>query len=315
MRLSLTRWPVLFVVPLVALAACAQLIGAGFDDAKLADDAGFVSVDGAPLEGDSSNGGDGSVVQDNDGGLGFDAQSPGSLLFWVSADRGVGDGGALSASGSDASLVPRWSDLSGNGHDLVQPVALQQPTWVEDAAPNGLPAMHFDRSRFTCFGSTWLGSPGNTGSTVFIVAKGEPSSMVRFQGSGPGYFIFPWNSHSSDVDASPSYFFLVTTGVQSGQIRAGDDDLDRWTLKVARLEVGKLGGMQTFRNGELLESTTLEGDAMPVSDGFQVGCAPGQTSELAQGDVAEIMVYGSALSNPERQAVEGYLKAKWGLVY
>lgn len=278
------------------------MIGADFEGATLAADA----FDGSSPP-DST-----SPVSETSIDVPFDAQA-GELLFWVASDRGVVDGGPLDGGTDGAVLVPKWQDQSGRGRDLTQTFIAKQPLLVP-AVQNGLPAMRFDRARSTCYASAWLGPSRLEGTTAFVVARGSPSSLLRFQGPNPDYFIFPWNARYYDLDASPDFFFIVSAGSDSNKVRVPFDERE-WTLAVARLEVGKIAGMQVFKNGALLESVSIFADGGPSPDGFQVGCAPGQLGEFSNADVAEIMIYGTALTDPDRVAVEAYLKAKWALAF
>lgn len=299
----------------VALAAalatgCAQLIGAEFEGAHAADDAAAPLEDAPTVDPDAIEGPSLDATDDDDHAP-FDAMAPGNLVFWVAADRGVAAGSLPEGGDGSATFAAAWSDQSGRGHDLGQAFLAKQPLLVS-AGKNGLPVIRFERSRGTCYGSTWLGNLDGKGATIFYVAKGEPISLVRLQGPTPTYLVFPWNARYAEPDAAPDPVLLVATTSEVSRVRAPFEP-SKWTIASARVELGKVGGMQVWRDGKLLESASVLGDAMPYPEGFQVGCGPGQQTEFADGDVGEILLYAAPLSDREREGVEHYLARKWNI--
>jgi len=296
---------------MAALAVgCAELIGAGFDGAHATDDASAAPITEASIDLDAFEptiDGSGDEHEDES----FDAMAPGNLVFWVAADRGVAAGSLPEGGDGAASFAAAWNDLSGKAHDLGQAFLAKQPLLVQGAR-NGLPAVRFERSRSTCYGSTWLGRLDGKGATALYVAKGEPISLLRLQGPAPTYLVFPWNARWAEPDAAPDPTFLIATNAETSRVRLSFEP-DKWTIASARVELGKIGGMQVWQNGKLAESSSVIGDAMPDPEGFQVGCGPGQLSEFANADVGEILLYSAVLTDKERSAVEHYLARKWNI--
>jgi hypothetical protein len=73
------------------------------------------------------------------------------------------------------------------------------------------------------------------------------------------------------------------------------------------------------RNGANLSSANApEGSPQTVStanstNDFTIGRLPSGQSEFLNGDIAEIIIYNSALSDANRALVENYLLAKWAI--
>jgi hypothetical protein len=70
-----------------------------------------------------------------------------------------------------------------------------------------------------------------------------------------------------------------------------------------------------YRNGTLLSQNNSNTDALSTADStfdIQVGSL-GNSGGVLNGDLCEVIIYNSALSSTDRQSVQNYLTAKWGL--
>jgi hypothetical protein len=80
---------------------------------------------------------------------------------------------ALDFSGTIATGVSQWNDLSGNGFHATQPTALNQPTWLPSGL-NGRPTLYFNG------GMALASTPSTITSTTlaaFVVASMSASTM------------------------------------------------------------------------------------------------------------------------------------------
>jgi hypothetical protein len=77
------------------------------------------------------------------------------------------------------------------------------------------------------------------------------------------------------------------------------------------LYTGTSTGNQSFlyENGVLLYNN---GNGVTGPNGLAIN-AGAHASEASTCQIAEIIVYNSSLSQPNRQLVENYLKCKWGI--
>lgn len=301
-------------VALLASAGCARLIGAQFDDAKLAEEAG-VSADAAAAD-DATDMPD---VIEPDGqvkdGLAFDVFAPGDLQLWLAADRGVtvafpdaGDAASREDAGPNNGVVV-WEDLSGHGHGGAQGVASERPVLVANSLA-GKPVVSFERARQTCLTTTWTGAPGGVAATIFAVTQGAPESLLRFQGALASVLVFPYDN--APAAPSPDFRFLVT-GEQTVLVRVAHD-LTAYDVITARLAPNVLGGAQTWRNGKLVEQASYFADAMPAADVFTIGCHY-SGMQLANANVAEVLYYNATLGDGPRTRVESYLRDKWSIAF
>ncbi|MDB4994736.1 MAG: hypothetical protein JWM74_2168 [Myxococcaceae bacterium] len=313
------------VVSVAAAVGCATLIGADFDGAHVGDDA---STDSTPLDAEPDAVlGDAPTLAD----VGpVDLNAVGDLQLWLAANDGVvttpdpdagppppvdaGDGAVgppFDAGQAPANAIRRWSDLSLHGHDATQNDGVRRPTLVPDGLA-GMPVVHFQRTRQTCLRATWAGGLTGKAATVFVVTRGDPTSLVRFQGGlTPGAFVFPHNSKYF-VDASPELNVLLYNPPEQRLVRV-DHDESAWQVSTTRVVVDTFGGVETWRNGLLSEKSSFFVPALPNVDVLGIGCYAVGIAELADADVAEILFYGSELSDASRVAVEHYLQSKWKL--
>lgn len=217
----------------------------------------------------------------------FDATSGGSL---VAADGGVA----------------RWEDKSGNARHATQSTSANRPA-RKTAVQGGKDVLRFDGSNDFLEGfSTPAG--GNTRS-VFAVAKLNTSFGEMFQigkGTGNG--------------------FLIRAGASSGVAFVGGDistnnlTIPSTTLPVATTFLAALIQQSTtqityYHNTTNYSITGTLSDFDMPNAGYFVGKARNEPIDFTPwtGDIAEIIVYNTALSNTNRALVETYLMSKWGI--
>jgi hypothetical protein len=220
----------------------------------------------------------------------FDATTGGSL---VAADGGVG----------------RWEDKSGNNRHATQSQSANRPT-RKTAVQSGKDIMRFDGSNDFLEGNVTPGD-GNTRS-VFVVAKLSTAFGELFQIG---------RASSGQVRG-----FLVRAGSISGTYYVGGDV----TANNLTIASGSVPVSTTFLAAAIQQSTTsigyyhnsinysitgtLASFASPTP-GYFVGKARSEATDLTlwTGDVCEVIVYDTALSDANRSAVESYLIGKWGI--
>jgi hypothetical protein len=159
----------------------------------------------------------------------------------------------------------------------------------------------------------WAGGLVGKAATAFVVTRGDPTSLLRFQGgAAPGAFIFPYNSKYYFPDAAPELNLFLYSPPEQRLARV-DHNANAWQVSTARVVVDTFGGLETWRNGLLSEKSSFFAGSLPAVDILGIGCLAGGLADLADADVAEILFYGNALSEPDRIAVERYLVSKWKL--
>jgi len=239
----------------------------------------------------------------------FDATTGGSL---VAADGGVA----------------RWEDKSGNARHMTQGTNGSRPT-RKTAIQNNLAVLRFDGS------NDFMSVPSSTAtfaflhsaaSTVFAVLKVASNSAdgtriygTRVGGSNRGSQLTHWNSsvtarirhnatngEASNDDVIDNYSannFFTTNSFRLISLvsNAGAAAGSRSSLRVN-------GGAATANNS--VSNAASSGNS---SHDLTIADSPAGGSAL-NGDIAEIIIYDTALSDTDRSAVESYLMNKWGII-
>ncbi len=292
-----------FALALWPLVGCAAIIGASFDDAGLAPvDA---AIDTPKLFPD--------VIQQPDvveASVPFVPSSLPNLWLWLDATQQVD-----TKSDAGAGPVTRWHDRSGNGHDAVALATsngVNAPSLVPGAL-GGLPVVRFASAQLDLLAAP--AGPISNELTLFLVSRGYPNSAVRFQtASGQFPFIlFPVDGLSNP--AAPNFLFDVgtpaTDNIYARMLFDGGASVatGRWHSN---------GTIEAFVAGALDEQR-LSSLALPNAMTLFIGGAlpllgtPNEALPFCNGDIAEILVYGSALDDVDRVTVEHYVETKWSL--
>ena len=240
---------------------------------------------------------------------------PGSKL-WLRADMlGLNEG----------ALVPLWPDTSGNGNDAVQASQNRQPVFHLNVL-NGLPVVAFDGA------DDVLGFRSVTqmqSFSFFIV--------YRFTAGAPGPSVYYPVVFGGDQNVTGQYSGIETLNAAGGNspsvldIFAGFANDARATLQdisayaqwkvISSVTAGMSHAVTVNCNGaSAMMSTTGQNVAMNVQIGNANGTGWGGVggvpfmnfgSYAAKVEVAELILFTSALSQQDRQIVENYLNARY----
>jgi len=252
----------------------------------------------------------------------YDATTGGSL---VAADGGVA----------------RWEDKSGNGRHFTQATSGSRPT-RKTAIQNSLAVLRFD-------GGDSVSMPSSTAtfnflhdgdSTVFVVFKAgttaNPEALYWVMANnisdnsidGKTGFYLRWDDRTSaNADLTDSLIHLVSNSAGFARFVGNAKNgfpANTFALATVRGDIANAtiaSRSQIRRNGgsaiTLLTGNTDAGTALPTanaSDNFTIGDQSGSVKGSGlNGDIAEIIMYDTALSDTDRAAVEGYLMSKWGI--
>jgi hypothetical protein len=236
------------------------------------------------------------------------------LALWLDAD----DAGTITLNGS---TVSQWNDKSGNGRNVSQATAANQPT----RTLNGLGG----RTVITFDGADWLFN-ANPGALLRNVAGGTVAAVVNYtnavsqripvavmNGTGAGVRLSTalqgagtTNAISRRLDtepaattvSSPPAYTNGTNAIQVGVARYSAGALDQFVN-------GAAGGTGTFPssgNSSDTDSATFVIGGSSTDDGVTL-------ANQMLGFVGEVVYTNTALSTADRERLEGYLAWKWGL--
>lgn len=251
----------------------------------------------------------------------FSPTSVSGLRLWLRADLGITTGATFT-----------WADQSGNGCDFTQATGAAQPTVLSGGGPNSQNAIRFDGVDDYLQRSTSIGTFGVNADSqrvdahVFIVGR-----MRTGTASNEGVFVCN-DGTNSDFTTDPDSGIFWSAG-NSGGLPTGDDlyalgrngthspsllnrtrALDTWYVMTHSNRSGfplvrRVNGVEVetsaYSSGAPLAATptrwVIGGRATPAASNFAL-C-----------DVAEIIVYNSALSGGNVAEIESYLRDRYAL--
>ncbi len=207
----------------------------------------------------------------------------------------------MNFSSTTGSNVTQWNDKSGNSRNAVNQTT---GAVLTSNVQNGLPVLRMNGSQNY---SVSYNSFPNTAYTIFALqylssASGYRRLLHAPTGGDTGIFL--------GVNEQNIATF-------TGNATNGWNDVTANSPNITNLNTWKIVTMW-------VSSSTLtpyvDGTAQSNKtgttgsfSGLTIGCSPNLNIQQWVGDVAEILIYSSALTTSQRQQLEGYLAKKWGL--
>jgi len=206
-------------------------------------------------------------------------------IGWFDADD--------SATITTATGVSNWADKSGSAPaDYSQPTAGSQPT-VTTAGLNGRDVITFDGVDDECDGLVPYPVPN---ASIFVVLSSTDTSWILFSRTTTCYMpVAQSGSGSTTISSafgSPTYY---VDGATPSPFATRNDVYTALTAGPCIFEA--INCSLTSLTTTLAATHKLCGYG-----GFEFA-----------GDIAEIVMYDTALAQSDRETVEGYLAHKWGL--
>jgi hypothetical protein len=232
----------------------------------------------------------------------YDATSGGSL---VAADGGVA----------------RWEDKSGNARHFTQSTSGNRPL-RKTGQQNGLGTLLFAAGAVSSRGDDLLiGSDfgdyfqSGQSATVFVVFKTLTSDvrheLINKQDSSGGWRFLV------ESDNKVKLFFDDNSGGRTTVETASTVSTSSYSVLVFKASGGSLSSAAIYKNGASL-AVSASGSVQSVADNSAAvevggGTSSGVIYDSLDGNIAEVVVYSSALSDTDRASVENYLISKWGI--
>jgi hypothetical protein len=226
-----------------------------------------------------------------------------SLKTWFAADAiaGLANGAAVS----------NWTDISGNSDNATQSTVSQQPVYVTNAL-NSLPVIRFNAGYSNVLA---FPRPVQDDFTIFCVfrsTQGFGSGTLYYQGAGLV------NGEVAGVTTD-----FGTCLFNNGQICAGTGEPDVAVNSIPGFNNGQphlmtfkrtesTGEVDLYVDGSFMGSTTGNTGSLTASGQLVLGAQQTMINFLT-GDIAEVKIFNSALSDIDRNVEESRLECKYGM--
>jgi hypothetical protein len=226
---------------------------------------------------------------------------PATLALWLRADSGVT---------TDANGVIQWNDLSGNGNNLFQTYGPPYEPQLVTNAINGEPVIHFTGSNITFMTAVTSPTLAITNDisifTVvnFVTLAGGTNGMIvsKTTAAQPASYDYYANASAERLGRGngATSVFVTATNMPAVGVPHILDVVMQGTNVLERLD-GLING-----RGSLKTTMTDNGDNLYIGSRVDGG-------NHLTGDLAELMVVGSALSTNDVASLESYLATEYNL--
>lgn len=215
---------------------------------------------------------------------------PGLTLWYAANSLALADGDAIAA----------VADKSAGGYAAAQGTAGFRPLY-KTSLVNALPGMRFDGSDDALtFSSLSLGTSHTIALVVNMTGGSSAASASTWLSGNRAFF-----SHQKDSADSWAYSITSTPGAAIGYVVSSTADTYSSSFRVVTM-VRENTAVAWYKNGAAAGSGTLGANtAMALTT---VGST---ATPVAKGDLAEVLIYTSALSTAQRMRLERYLCRKY----
>jgi len=207
----------------------------------------------------------------------------------------------------DESSVAVWKDITGNGNDLI--AFSNKPVFKK----NHLSKQNYIRFNGvnTCMQSKKLFQQSADGDcSAFIIFKMEPNQTglginrllsLELDNTNTNRLWIGESNNCLQIGIGNSLKLFSKRCIADGKVKL---------LTVIR--TGKDSGtVKAYANNELvIESSWKASNSLIIEEGpFQIG--GDEANGFLNGDIGEVMIYGSALNEEQLRSVKNYFFAKW----
>ena len=246
------------------------------------------------------------------GGATFSPLSIPGLALWLKADTDTFQTVGGVAAVADADPVGQWKDQSGNANNATQATAGFRPT-LRTAVQNGKPVIRADGvDDIMSLGTNVTSLTINGDLTMLAVIRKTTASVY---GAFLSYLDAAGTNNSYECrydNSNPAKLELVHADAVGAESFASTTTLTNNTWYV--LEIVRSGtAISFFVNGSAAGTGTATKTPTSTASSNGTVCDRGTAPIPLPGDIAEIVLYNSALSAANRTKVEGYLNSRWGV--
>ena len=232
---------------------------------------------------------------------------PGCALWLDAADQS-------SMTFSSGNSVNLWRDKSGNNNNASQSTTANQPSTYTSA--NGLTGMNFSLSNY--FRGSFSSPITGNKLSAFVILNMNSSTY----GYGRALSLSTSNNNDyisgaggTNISRNSSNVALWQEAFGNGAATVGPFSINTSTTYLVDSMFD--GTTHTgYLNGTSVGSAAISSNfsIYLFGIGFQAYQLVSSSSDYWVGYINEVIVYSDALSTTQRQQIEGYLAAKWGLL-
>ena len=216
------------------------------------------------------------------------------------------------------SKVSWWTNSAGLGFDATNGAPATQPTYLASAL-NGRPVVRFTDDGSNVANNTnlnWLVSPlplsANSNSFTAIVVfdsqvSGQRDTLIQQLGNGTTLLYV-------ETNAVPTLNPRINSFASGKELPSWASYTTRSWLIMALVQDTATGTVTLYQNGFALTNTTIGATATLANAGWLFGCNKNKSTHGLNGDLAEVMIYDTALSAGDVGATTYYLAQKYGFV-
>lgn len=229
--------------------------------------------------------------------------SPTGLVAWFNAD-------ALTNL-SNGAEVWKWPDWSGNGHDAIQTLSANRPGYISGGM-NGQPVVRFNAAAGN---HLWCYRPVQDDFTLIVVcqsSQGVGTGIEFYQGAGllSGEVSGVVNDYGMSLNASGEV--LAGVGNPDTSIHSSGGSNDGQPHIVTFKRTRSSGVLRLYLDGIQVAGGTAGTVSLTAPNILALG-AQGVLNNFLGGDIAEIRIYDTSLSEIDRIYLERSLKCRYGL--
>ncbi len=211
----------------------------------------------------------------------------------------------------DERQVSRWNDINSQntiGNNARQSLAHAQPTYVSESAfANGLPVLRFDDKEYFKLPDGTI-PYGNFNYTFFFVMR-VPSVSTSHGVLGSGNY---FNKDSGNMINYRAGGFIENNW-QSNSLLTRFVSVSTGKMQIFTFVYDNSKGRQIYVNGKIkAEDRATERNGSQFNNTIGKSTLADIAGDLYfKGDMAEIIIFGRALTKEEIQTIEKYLAKKW----
>ena len=245
-----------------------------------------------------------------------------SLDLWLNGTEGVYTNNAGTVAAVDGDDVQVWKDQSGNGRDFIN--ANGTPYWRESVTGlNNESAIEFsgsgDESLRDADGENYIN--GLTEFTIFLVVKSDVTSTdkglwdVRNPGNGDKYFTIRYDATGDNSSENNVVKVAILSDVASNELES-IAEIQSTNAQILCLD-WKSGSVWDLYVDGVLNNPSYSGSAPSgtISKAAKIvlGRGPEDGSGSWNGVLAEVVLYGSHLTDSQRKSIEDYFSDKYAI--